>query len=724
MLSRVVLVLFVLPVAIAAQGAPTQPPPAQPVPAQEAAFDAGLAAVHTQMQKAKWSDARTALLELLRVHANQAYAQAQCEAIASDLRTCAFYATAKPPKPLAFITGKVASYDERTGRIRVVYDNSFADWQPAGEGSELKINPLVFAGSYTVTVSGKNHAAESVSIAFDLDPVGAGWFVASFGFETGGWYQDASLVQGRDDGEPRDIARTKSPAKAGKPFTAVLRVGDDRIRMLFDNKMVIDSPRENAEFGQVGLWKVVCDQLVLEGRIEPSCLQARIDDELGKQREAFEKTFDPKKELPAWLFERPQTQRTPPLSSGDVPGLRNGWTKAFATVLQLIGEGKLAEASAAFAKLGEKDASPVARSFVEALLHVRVGRAEAAEAICAKLLEGDAKMTQARLLRARALDAMGRGADAIAELETALRDDPGHEGVHEALCVTLLRRNRVADARRVVRDAKTKHGLWDETAQLELMLAMASRGPNWPRRFSHKSTHYEVVSDIDSKVCFEACQVLEASYVNLMSQLAWLKEDKSLPPFRVFLFSGESGYQDYNKSIIGEVVPHTAGLYTPVLKQLLIWNVPRREDMVRTIRHEGFHQFLDRVMENPPTWLNEGTAEYWETATRSQGRMQGGQVRADHIATLMRSKKALPKLRDFVYGGDDFYVYAQQRYAQAWALVHFLRKGPPAYTARFDKLWGELRTAKSTRAALDAAFAGVDWDKLEQDFWQHLASLK
>ncbi|HEU4419601.1 MAG TPA: tetratricopeptide repeat protein, partial [Planctomycetota bacterium] len=600
---------------------------------------------------------------------------------------------------------------------------SFADWQPASEGSELLVNPLVFAGSYTVTVSGKVHPPESVNVAFDMDPVGAGWFAACFGFEADFAYQRASIRQGREKGEPRVIAEAKSPAHPGKPYTAVLRVGDDRVRLLIDNKMVIDSPREKTEFGQVGFWKVLCDQLVLEGRIEPSCLQARIDDELGKQREAFEKTFDAKKELPAWLFERPQTPRTMPLSDGDIPD-SGGCTKAFVAVLQSMAEGKLAEASAAFAKLGEKDASPVARSFVEALLHVRVGRAEAAEAICTRLLAGDAKMTLARMLRARALDAMGRGAEAIVELETALRDDPGHEGVHEALCVALLRRNRVADARRVVRDAKTKHGLWKETEQLEHMLAMAARGPNWPRRFSHKSAHYEVVSDIDSKVCFEACQVLEASYVNLMSQLTWVKEDKSLPLFRVFLFSGESGYQQYNKAIIGEAVPHSAGLYTPVLKQLLIWNVPRREDMVRTIRHEGFHQFLDRVMENPPTWLNEGTAEYWETATRSQGRMQGGQVRTDHIATLMRSKKSLPKLRDFVYGGDDFYLFAQQRYAQAWALVHFLRKGPPAHTARFDKLWGELRTAKSTHAALDAAFAGVDWDKLEQDFWQHLASLK
>lgn len=56
--------------------------------------------------------------------------------------------------------------------------------------------------------------------------------------------------------------------------------------------------------------------------------------------------------------------------------------------------------------------------------------------------------------------------------------------------------------------------------------------------------------------------------------------------------------------------------------------------------------------------------------------------------------------------------------------MHFLRKGPPANTVRFEKLWGELRTAKRASAALDTAFEGVDWEKLEADFWQHLTSLK
>src|SRR5688572_6543355 len=107
MSSRVLIGLLALPVAIAAQ----QPAPS--LASAEAAFDTGLAAVHALMQKGKWNDARAALVELVKANANHVHVQAQCDAIASDLKTCAFYATAKTPKLAEMITGKIAAYDER-----------------------------------------------------------------------------------------------------------------------------------------------------------------------------------------------------------------------------------------------------------------------------------------------------------------------------------------------------------------------------------------------------------------------------------------------------------------------------------------------------------------------------------------------------------------------------------------------------------------------------------
>ncbi len=710
----------------------------------EAEFDTELARVHELMRQSKWSDAKTGLLAIVESHANKVYVQAQCDALAADLETCAFFAVAKAPTMQDLVHGKILAWDARTGRIKVSFTTDWSDWVPLGaEGEEaaagttvkktrstgeLVVHPLVFAGPYTVTMSGKTHPAgdRSLQVWFDIDPSGSGWFQAGFGADFGGSYIKAFIAQSKGEGGPvSQVESHKNLPKPGTPYKAVLKVTENAIETMRDNKVVVKTDRSGAEFGRVGIEFGMSDEVVLDGKVEPSCFQGQIDEALARQREQFVKTFDAKKALPKWVFERPQIVRTQPKSRSWLPGLGNQIAKDLEQLVVQVLEGKFAEAEAALPKLHSLSASPLTRSFLQALLHVRRDRPDAALAITQKLLVEAPEETTVRLLHAQVLEDVGRSDESLQLLQAAVAADPGYDEGHSLLCTTLMRRGRLDDARRVVRDAKTKHGLWQEMGPLETMLAMSTRGPNWSRRFTSRSAHYEVITDIDAKVAFEACRVLEQSYVNLMAQLTWIKEDRSLPRFRVYLFSGEEGYQAYNKAILGGTQPHTAGIYSPVLKQLLIWNVPRREDMVRTVRHEGFHQFLDRLMERPPSWLNEGFAEFWETAQYQQGKLVGGQVRKDHIATLIRSRNALPKLRDFVHGGyDDFYANAQQRYAQAWALVHFLRKGPQLHTARFTKLWTELRTAQSTRTAVDAAFAGVDWDKFEADFWQHLQSLK
>lgn len=712
----------------------------------EAEFDIDLARVHELMRQSKWADAKTVLLAVVDGHAGKVYVQAQCDALASDLETCAFFASAKVPTVQDMVHGKILAWDERLGRIKVVYSGDWSDWQPLGGESDgavegggttttksvttgdFVMNPMVFAGPYSVTLSGKAYPRDpkTVQVLFDVDPSGDGWFQAGFGADLGAAYHLAYVAQSNGDKDPVYLAETrKQIGNPGAPFKALLKVTEGNIETTLDNKSVVKTARTNAEFGSVAIQFGVCDEVVLDGKIEPSSLQTQVDEAVARQREQFIKTFDARKVLPKWVFERPKIARTQPKAIAWVPGLGNTIANDLDQLLLLVAEGKFATAEAALPKLHVLSTSALTNTFLQALLHVRQGRPDAALPLTTKLLVEAPDETTVRLLHAEVLDDIGRGDESLPMLQAAVQADPGYAEGHSQLCVLLMRRGRLDEATRCVREAKTRHGLWEEVGPLEAMLAMSSRGPNWQRRFVHQSPHYEVVSDIDRKVCFEACRVLEQSYVNLMAQLTWIKEDRSLPRFRVFLFSGEEGYQAYNKAILGGTQPHTAGIYSPVLKQLVIWNVPRREDMVRTIRHEGFHQFLDRLMERAPSWFNEGFAEFWETAQYNQGKLVGGQVRKDHIATLIRSRAALPKLRDFVHGSyEDFYGHAQQRYAQAWALVHFIRKGPPVHTARFAKLWTELRAAKSTRTAVDTAFAGLDWDKFEADFWQHLQSLK
>ena len=77
-------------------------------------------------------------------------------------------------------------------------------------------------------------------------------------------------------------------------------------------------------------------------------------------------------------------------------------------------------------------------------------------------------------------------------------------------------------------------------------------------------------------------------------------------------------------------------------------------------------------MDDPPTWLNEGLAEYVEIAERRGGRFTGEGIHTSHLQTLKRSQR--PKLAELVsLSREAFYQNSQLHYAQSWAFVHFLR---------------------------------------------------
>lgn len=691
--------------------------------AQDAdAFDQAYAAARGLMQKGRWQDAKVALDAALGQHERQLYVLAQKDAIVADAGLCAFWAKTTVPRAQDLLSGRVESYQEKTGKIKLRYtSDTMADWRDNGQG--LLVHPLVFAGTYSVTITGKSYPQDD-SIRFVFGLGDSGYYIADFGApQFGRQYIDMALRRARGDEKPSVIASRSSLATPHEAYTAQVKVKQRSVEMLFNKKSGIKAEREDDELGQLAVLPGSFDEILIDGEIEPSWFQGLVDQRLAAQREEFAMHFQPQSALPAWLFEEPKVERVEAKELFDSTHAKSAKGRA---VFADIARGELDAALQRLAECGDGDLTPGDRAFLTGLSHHRRGDDEAALPFAQQARKELPEATRTLVLEATVLDAMRRRREALPLLQQAVAGDPGDAEATEALFVALMRQNDVAGATKLVRDAKCRYGMWAETQELDAMLAMRARGPSWPKRYSYRSEHYEIYSDIDAKLCFDASMILENAYVNLKAQLAWVKDDPKQERFQVYLFAGEGGYQEYNKHILGSAKPHTAGLYSPVLKQLLIWNVPKREDMERTIRHEGFHQFLDRAIEDPPVWFNEGAAEFWETARREKGSLQGGQVRGDHIATLVRSRKLIPALRDFVYGSRaDFYANAQQRYAQGWALVHFLRKGNAAKQKIWKTLWDSLRSPDlSTRQALDAAFAGADWGKLEAEFWDYLGELK
>ena len=689
----------------------------------EAAFDQGYGAVRTVLQQARWSEARAAIDKLLEAHAERIYVQAQKDAIVADYRLCSFWCETVTPKASELIGPSLVSWAPSSGKVKLRYDSAkLAAWDTAQEG--LWMHPAVFSGPFTISITAIAYPGGDDTLRVLFDQTSEGGLVADFGFanrRSGRGLEYVFIkaaVREYRTGTESALGSTPSTAREGQPFTAQVRVDKTQVELLFDKKPLLKVQRPQTVNGQIGITYGAVSEVLIEGQIEPSWFENVVDASLATQRERFEERFRATDKLPAWLFRVPELDKKSPRFEFTSAKARS---RAAQVAFAFVVEGQLQKAITALTKLSEEDMDESDRHYLIGLCHQRAGQPTLALPFAEKALAADAEATFTRLLQADVWLDLNRAPEAIELQKRAVADDPGNMEAVSALFLALMRRSEIDAATRLVRDAKCKHGLWDETKELDTMLAMRARGPAWSRRFTNTSAHYRVHSDIDAKTCAEACRVLEESHLNLKFELAGGEEPKDFVRHEVFVFSGESSYQEYCNHILGSTAPHTAGLYSPVLKQLLIWNVPKREEMVRTIRHEGFHQFLDRVVPEAPTWFNEGMAEYWETAKREGGKIQGGQARPTHLATLARSKQALPSLRDLVYGSyRDFYANAPLRYPQAWGLVHFLRKGPPAHQKLFTALWQELRAGTlGARGALDKVFAGVDWAKLETEFWAH-----
>jgi hypothetical protein len=223
---------------------------------------------------------------------------------------------------------------------------------------------------------------------------------------------------------------------------------------------------------------------------------------------------------------------------------------------------------------------------------------------------------------------------------------------------------------------------------------------------------------------FKAATLLEKFYRKYNARLQRIAGAAKKRMFRVFLFSGAEGYNAYMEDLIGGRVPHTNGLYSGTTKQLLIWNLPDTENMLRTIRHEGFHQYLDQVVADAPMWMNEGMAEYFEGSKLVKGSWSDGEMNEDRIETL-RDEELTP-LKQFLWMPQGAFMdedRVSMNYAQAWVFVHFLMHGGGDNKKRFEKLFDALVAGESSNDAVDKAFGDADLKQLDGEFSAYVQGL-
>lgn len=687
------------------------------------------------MTTGKWKAALARVERTLTQHEGQPSARLRAAELIELHKRCSFRMSVGDPEPTTLISGDLLSWNPSTGQIKLRYTpDTMKDFE---KGERSTIHPMRMAGPHTVSIRGDSYPSilgkkGSPTILVCSDSKNGFYCMFGFGQATDGAmdrWMPARMVDVSKDGPSAVVDEKETTlAKTGRPFLLKVKVAKTSVRASYNNRSLLKGKKPKEHFGYVGIADIGSfTELIIEGTAEPAWLQGLIDKSLDDKRREFDKTYDPRAKLPAWLFEtatKKASGAAPTTSNNNYPNRFTERQQYFiGRVERLLRREKYSKTVEFIERQDEARIPQPTRSYLLALCLVELEQYDAALPHAKRIAEQKAFLP-GQLLLADSLEGAGQRAPALALYERLGAEHPRNVEVQFSLAQMLMLSGRFADAKKASVRAMSFASAQEKKVveSMHRSIAKAVDGPSWSRTYESKSRHYHVYSDIDRKTCVEAAKTLEAAYrcYNVHLEAAARTTER----FRVYLFSGEAGYLAYTKDLFGDAQQHTAGLYSDYVKQLLIWNLSNRDAMMRTVRHEGFHQYLARVLPNSPSWFDEGHAEYYETAEYSNGRWRTGKVREDHLETLRTARTRPLPLEDFLFMGyTKFYAKPDRNYAQAWALVHFLRHGDSEYRPLVDKLFTQLQAQVPLRKTLRSVFPKAMLPKLQQKFTDYVKEL-
>ena len=144
--------------------------------------------------------------------------------------------------------------------------------------------------------------------------------------------------------------------------------------------------------------------------------------------------------------------------------------------------------------------------------------------------------------------------------------------------------------------------------------------------------------------------------------------------FLVKVFAKRGDFDAYQQKLSPDLVgehDRLGGFYDPVAQELVM---PNESDLMETLRHEGFHQFLDFFTGGAPKWFNEGTASYFETSTVDQRKMNPERMASARHALTADGAKSLTEL--LTMDGATWRSFKSQAilYGQSWSFIYFVVK--------------------------------------------------
>lgn len=270
---------------------------------------------------------------------------------------------------------------------------------------------------------------------------------------------------------------------------------------------------------------------------------------------------------------------------------------------------------------------------------------------------------------------------------------------------------------------------------LPLLLPQESDG-----EYVHTSDHYEIRSEISIDLSRRVALHLERIHTEFQRLLPFESPPGPRPRHRVRILETRERYDEYNRRVHGIEKARDSFLYQhyglgDARNETVAFRIPD-PPLLERLQHESFHQYFRSFIDEPPQWLNEGLAEYFEAWTPAGIALNSGQLRRwrEPIRKLdplgKTGELSYVSLPDLVRASKDEWM-AKERvtYAESWALCYFLLESGDETDRKILSDYLQALRPKATREwnnneGWKCAFAEVDLADLESRFLEHTDRLR
>ncbi len=252
--------------------------------------------------------------------------------------------------------------------------------------------------------------------------------------------------------------------------------------------------------------------------------------------------------------------------------------------------------------------------------------------------------------------------------------------------------------------------------------------PLFAAGYEFESDHYRVTSEVSTEDAESTAYFLEAM-MSLYNDHFHFEVDELPDKLRIRIFASKARYDTYLRRLINETRDGFVYLhYGDVAKNELVGYASTSDAMRTSLIHQSFVQYFRSFVPEPPLWLREGFAVFFEASTYDPD--FDAAIYKENVAWLDTLKSIMDgSSREMPLTLEELLTIdlkdARDRidvfYPQAWGLVSFLLNSTNPDVNRI--LWDAISALSPTadidaneEAVIDEAFRWVAEDALVEDF--------